>query len=185
MNQTTREISNGKNRLEELATTRYSLLVLAVGITLVAASIAIVVSDEVAAEEPQANLPLFTGFYDGQEVQYVVTDITDPDSEEGLIYTPALLGLPESAVADVYRVTNGPEGQKAVFDTIPGDENYSPLWEVNLVTWEEGVTPLVLRSVEEILTAESQGLLVIDETSTIINCPIIVWPGGQLPRLPV
>ena len=59
---------------------RYSLLVIAVGITLAAGSTALVVSDQVAAEEPQANLPLITGFYDGQEVQYVVTDITDPDS---------------------------------------------------------------------------------------------------------
>ena len=164
--------------------TRYSLLILAVGITLAAASIALVVGDQVAAEEPQANLPLFTGFYDGQEVQYIVTEITDPDSES-LIYTPALLGLPEDAVADLYQVTNGHDDQKAVFDSIPGDEDYSPLWEVNLVTWEEGVTPSVLRSVEEILMAERQGRLVIEETSTIINCPIIIWPGGQHPNLPV
>ncbi len=164
--------------------TRYSLLVLAVGITLAAASIAIVLNDQVAAEEPQANLPLFTGFYDGQEVQYIVTEITDPDSEI-FIYTPALLGLPEDAVAEVYRVTNGHDDQNAVFDSIPGDENYSPLWQVYLVTWEDGVTPLVLRSVEEILMAEGQGRVVIEETSTIINCPILVWPGGQHPNLPV
>ena len=36
----------------------------------------------------------------------------------------------------------------------PGDEDYSPIWESNFVTWNDNATARELKSVEEILAAE-------------------------------
>jgi hypothetical protein len=98
---------------------------------------------------------------------------------------PDLAEIPEPALSNVYVFTNGIEGsdpfgfQPDVFDSVPGDEAYSPLRSVNLVAWKEGVTPRELRSTEEVQTAEANGELTIERPGVVVNMPVLVWPGGQ------
>ena len=55
----------------------------------------------------------------------------------------------------------------------PGDEDYSPIWESNFVTWNDNATARELKSVEEILAAQNNGELNIAETNIIVNSPAV------------
>ncbi|HEY8477147.1 MAG TPA: hypothetical protein VIN09_09820, partial [Chloroflexota bacterium] len=102
-----------------------------------------------------------------------------------VLFVPRLAAVPETALADVYVFTNGVSGmgpmgfQIDVFDSAPGDEGYSPLRSVQLVTWQEGSTPRELRSVDEIRQAAARGEVTIQRTGIVANMPFLRWPGGQ------
>ena len=112
-------------------------------------------------------LPLVRGFADGNEVFYITTEVSDKNlanylsnlTNSRVAYTPALKYAPAQSLANIYEFTNGikgsgPEGfQPNVADSQPGDNNYSPLWKVNLVTWNNGITPRELTSEADILNA--------------------------------
>jgi hypothetical protein len=76
-------------------------------------------------------------------------------------------------VEPIWVVTNGASGQRNVVDTVPGRRDYSPLWQVNMVTWSDGATPRVLRSAAEVKAAEAAGDVTIEKTSTVVNCPVL------------
>ena len=42
-----------------------------------------------------------------------------------------------------------------------------------------GATPRELKSVAEVLQAESAGELTIEQPGVVINMPFVVWDGGQ------
>ena len=101
-------------------------------------------------------------------------------------YAPALAQSPNASIANIYEFKNGingtgPQGfQPNVADSQPGNENYSPLWRINLVEWKQGVTPRELRSQSEIASAQRDGELTIKPTNIIVNCPFIQWEGGSM-----
>jgi hypothetical protein len=68
----------------------------------------------------------------------------------------------------------GPSGTNA---------NYSPLWQVSLVAWNEGVTPTTLTSTEAVEAAEQAGQVTVTKTPIIVECSVIfsLSPGGELP----
>jgi hypothetical protein len=76
-------------------------------------------------------------------------------------------------VAPIWAFTNGAEGQRNVIDVVPGDEGYTPLWRVTMVTWNEGVTPRVVRSAEDVMAAVAAGEARLKRTSIVVNCPVI------------
>jgi hypothetical protein len=76
-------------------------------------------------------------------------------------------------VAPIWGFTNGASGQHNVIDVVPGQSGYTPLWQVNMVTWADGATPRVLRSAAEIRAAASAGELTIRRTAPVVNCPVI------------
>lgn len=76
-------------------------------------------------------------------------------------------------VAPIWGFTNGASEQKNVIDVVPGDRGYTPLWQVNMVTWNDGVTPRVLRSAAAIRQARDAGQLSIRRTSMVVNCPVV------------
>jgi hypothetical protein len=76
-------------------------------------------------------------------------------------------------VAPIWAFTNGASGQKNVIDVVPGQPGYTPLWQVSMVTWADGVTPRVLMSAVQIRSAASAGDLTIRRTNTVVNCPVI------------
>ena len=62
------------------------------------------------------------------------------------MYAPALKYAPPQSIANICEFTDGikgsgPEGfQPNIAESQPGDNNiYSPLWKVNLVTWNNGI----------------------------------------------
>lgn len=63
-------------------------------------------------------------------------------------------------------------------NAVPGDKDYSPLWQTNFVKWNNNTTARELKSVEEILAAQKNGELTITETNIIVNSPSIKWQDG-------
>jgi hypothetical protein len=136
--------------------------------------------------------PLALAYYEGGEVYFihpeasdegvaaVLTEMMGPD----VITVPSLAEIPEELLGNVYVFTNGIEAmgplgyQPDVFDSVPGDENYTPLRAVSLVTWQENVEARELTSVDEILAAEEAGEVVIEQPGVVVNMPILVWPDG-------
>jgi hypothetical protein len=80
---------------------------------------------------------------------------------------------PGNKVAPIWVVTNGMSEQHNVIDVLPGDPGYTPLWRVRMVTWKEGVAPRTLRSADEVEAALAAGEVTIQQTSTVVNCPVV------------
>ena len=139
-------------------------------------------------------LPLVRGFTDGNEVFYITTEVSDEKlanylsnlSNSRVVYTPALKYTPAQSLANIYEFTNGikgsgPEGfQPNVADSQPGNNKYSPLWKVNLVTWNNSTTPRELTSEDDIVNAFKNKELTIKLTDIIVNCPFVQWKDGSL-----
>ncbi|HZA70605.1 MAG TPA: hypothetical protein VE548_12985 [Nitrososphaeraceae archaeon] len=101
-------------------------------------------------------------------------------------YAPLLSQTPNSSRGQGYVFTNGVQGESPngfqipVANAIPGDEDYSPLWQTNFVGWNENATARELKSVDEIMAAQNNGELTVTETNIIVNSPAIKWQSGEL-----
>jgi hypothetical protein len=141
------------------------------------------------------DIPLLKGYEDGSEIYFIATDVSDEKTAAfatnltgfKVNYAPALAQTPDSARAQAYAFTNGVAGdgpfgfQIPVVNAKPGDEGYSPLWQVNEVTWNDNATARELKSVDEIINAEQKGELSINNNMNIVvNHPAIQWQNGSL-----
>jgi hypothetical protein len=139
-----------------------SLLVLLAATTLVGTNLA---AGSTAVSQPSApaakpkKQPAVAGFFRGRTIRY-------------FDFGPIKL-KPGNKLAPIWVVTNGAAGQRNIVDTVPGRANYSPLWQVQRVTWADGVTPRVLRSAAAVRSASASGELTIERTSMIVNCPVL------------
>ncbi len=143
-----------------------------------------------------ATFPVVFCWYKGQPALYIRTDASDPGAaaDQGVNLVPRLanaIDAPNGAVDDIYQVTNFTQGNVVPSAPVPAgptntDPNYTPLWQVTLVTWNQGVTPHTLKSEEDILAARDAGLVSLNKTNIVVNCPIIFTPlGGQLPTVKI
>lgn len=140
------------------------------------------------------DIPLLKGYENGNEIYFIATDVSDEMTAAfatnltgfKVNYAPALAQTPDSARAQAYAFTNGVAGdgpfgfQIPVVNAKPGDEGYSPLWQVNEVTWNDNATARELKSAQEITTAEQNGELSINDTDIVVNHPAIQWQNGSL-----
>ncbi len=145
-------------------------------------------------EGASISLPLRTGWVDGLVVRYITTDVSDAQLalEKGANHAPRLAdatrGPADSRVLERVYVVVG-SAQPPVFQSAPkpvgprsADTSYSPLWRMTLVTWKQHTGARELRSEQDILDAEDQGLLSIVPTDKVLNCPILSVEGrGTLP----
>ena len=99
------------------------------------------------------------GFYRGQTIEY-------------LDFGPVKL-KPGNKVADLWAVTNGPEEQYNIVDVVPGQKGYTPLWDVNLVTWKASATKRVLTSAAAVRKALAAGEVTTKPAGMVVNCPVI------------
>ena len=141
----------------------------------------------------KAELPAGRAYAEGKEIYFVHTEASEAAVAEKLtnmmkspvMLVPSLANVPEEALANVYVFTNGVEGagpfgfQADVFDNPPGSEGYTPLRRLNVVAWAQGAPVRELKSVAEVLEAESNGELIIEQPGVVINMPFVVWDGGQ------
>jgi hypothetical protein len=140
------------------------------------------------------DIPLSKGYIDGNIAYFIATDASDKHAVSSITnntgfpvnYAPLLNNIPESIRGQGYVFSNGVEGeapggfQLPVANAIPGDKDYSPLWQTNFVKWNDNATARELKSVEEIMAAHKNGELTITETNIIINSPAIKWQDGSL-----
>ena len=150
---------------------------------------------------PRASLPLQVGFFSGQPALYITPEVgVDPDAPTALIaaakqlaitfnanFIPQNFGtLPGSpAVDDIFSFTNFTQGNVLASAPHPAgpanaDTNYSPLWQVSLVSWNSGRQPRVLTSQTAITDAADAGDVTVTKTPIIVECSVIFTPGGGL-----
>jgi hypothetical protein len=146
----------------------------------------------------QASIPVLRGWFDGEEVFYVTTDVSHADvaDAKGANFVPRLAdALPagppvpgrRSPVDKVYAVTNFK--QESIFASAPfpmgsasRDTAYSPLWQMVKVTWAAGKAAQTLKSEEAVLAAVESGAVTLELTRVVLNCPIVHrGPKGALP----
>ena len=133
--------------------------------------------------------PMAMAYYTGEMVYFIHPEASDAGVAEVLtkmmgpdvLTVPSLAKIPAELLGNAYVFTNGVEGmgplgfQPDVFDSIPGDEAYTPLRAINLVTWQEGKEPRELKSVAEIQSAADSGELIVEKPGVVVNMPILVW----------
>jgi hypothetical protein len=143
-------------------------------------------------------MPVSLGWYNGERVYYITTDITDPPMARGagvnlaLRMRDAIPSYPKppeqkDVLERVYKFPNGE--QDAVFASIPNpvgplssDAHYSPLWILYTVRGVAGRNSDLLSSEEAILAAQDAGNVTVTRTAIVINCPIVgTEHGGLLP----
>jgi hypothetical protein len=148
-------------------------------------------ADDMGAAAP--TVPAVKAYYDGEEISFMHTEASDPEIAELLtdmmgspvLVVPQLAQVPDEALSKVYVFTNGIEGmgplgfQPDVFDSAPGDDGYSPLRSLYLVTWNEESEARELTALDEVLQAEKSGEVTIERQDVVINEPFLTWPGGQ------
>jgi hypothetical protein len=134
------------------------ILIVALGATSLAVGSTAPARDAGPAAKPKKQ-PADTGFFRGRTISY-------------FDFGPIKL-KPGNKLAPIWAFTNGAPGQRNVVDTVPGRAGYSPLWQVQKVSWAEGATPRVLRSAAEVRSASAGGELTIERTTMVVNCPVL------------
>jgi hypothetical protein len=127
----------------------------------VVAATVVAVLPAAAADGPVKTFPqdVVLGFYRGNVISY-------------LDFGPVKLAS-GNKVAPIWAFTNGHENQRNVIDTVPGKRDYTPLWAVRMVTWDQGATVRVLRSAAAIRAAQRAGDISIEAAPVVVNCPVL------------
>ncbi len=195
----------GRKNLSRSAAITASILV-----AIIAASPLIVTQNQALAQEQQQaapgsvlklsrasipmDIPMAKGYENGSEIFFIATDASDEKTAEQITkltgfkvnFAPLLSQTPESGRGQAYVFTNGVAGkgplgfQIPVLGAKPGDEGYSPLLQLNMVIWKDGSPAKELKSVQEIMTAQQNGILTVNKTSIIVNHPAIKWQDGAM-----
>ena len=137
------------------------------------------------------SIPISRGYVNGKIGYFIATDASDPQIAASITnttgfkvnFSPILALSPESSRQQGYDFINGvkqnssPMGfQLGVSSASPGEKGYSPLYALNFVKWNANVTPRILKSASEVLSAERNGELTISKTGIVINSPEVT-PG--------
>src|SRR4029077_14328654 len=112
-----------------------------------------------ATAAPPAKQPVVPGFFQGRTITYYD-------------FGPIKL-KPGNKLAPLWAVTNGAAGQHNIIDTVPGRPDYSPLWQINMVTFKAGMTPHLLKSKADVDAAVKAGQVTITTTASVVNCPVL------------
>jgi hypothetical protein len=142
-----------------------------------------------------ATIPMHQGFYDGEDVYYIITDSSDPTHADIITekqgwqveLAPLLKNTPEEALSKVYLFTNGIKGdgihgyQNQVFTSTPAQADvYSALTSHIHVMWNDGATSRVLTSETAVMDAAENNEITLTEINVVLNMPQIIWPEGQM-----
>ena len=142
-----------------------------------------------ASAGPKITLPLVPGFFNGEMIYYINTEASDAGlaAADGTTFVPKLANaIGALGTADLFHVTNF--SQPNILDSVPNpvgpnsiDPDYSPLWQIHLVTWNKGFTPELLKSESAVLDAQSAGKVTIQATTIVVNCSVMVTSTGTFP----
>ena len=146
-------------------------------------------------------IPLVSGLYDSKPVSFITTEVSDKTMKDQMgnftgspvNYAPNLTKAQD--IGDLWIFKNGVKGaglmgfQVTVFNSIPGDPAYTPLWRVNLAEWKtttgtNATTPTILGSDDIIADAVKKGQITVTPTKVVVNCPIVQWGGNKDNTIP-
>ena len=124
---------------------------------------------------------------DGRTIYYIVTDATPAGPAEGMgvVHTPTSAALiANSAAVDLYQFGNGISGpgplgfQPGIATGAPGDENYSPMWRIFVVGWDDPSEAALMETISDINAYRESGKVSVELARPmgmdhIVNCPFI------------
>ena len=123
---------------------------------------------------------------DGRTIYYIITDATPKGPAEimGVVSSPILTNIIANSTADLYQFKNGIIGsgplgfQPNIATTTPDDKNYTPIWRVYLVEWNDPKTAKVLETILDIDHFRSEEMISVSiarptNLEHIINSPFI------------
>ena len=122
-----------------------------------------------------------------QSHQYIVTDATPsaPAEMMGVLYSPIYSNLISNAAAvDLFQFQNGIKGsgplgfQPGIAAAAPGDDNYSPMWRIYMVQWNDLDSAKILESKSDIDAFKQDNKITVSiarlmNSEHIVNCPFI------------
>jgi hypothetical protein len=138
------------------------------------------------------SIPVSTGFIDGKIAYFIATDASTQEVASSVSnttgfkvnYAPSLANTSDSAKQQGFVFLNGFSGEEggplgsqlSVATAVPGDPDYSPLFDINYVQWNTNNTSdiRILKSADEIFEAQQNGELIITKSNVVINSPAIV-----------
>jgi len=124
---------------------------------------------------------------DGKTIYYIVTDATPtgPAKMMGVTDAPTAANLIDKvAAADLFQFSNGIKGsgpvgfQPGIAAAAPGDENYSPMWRIFMIEWNDPENAKLLETKADIDEFQSEDLISVNlarpmNSDHIVNCPFI------------
>ncbi|HET6517698.1 MAG TPA: hypothetical protein VFG25_05715 [Nitrosopumilaceae archaeon] len=124
---------------------------------------------------------------DGRTIYYIVTDATPsgPAGMMGVTNAPTSASLiANSAAVDLFQFNNGIKGsgplgfQAGIAASAPGDKNYSPMWRIFMIGWNDPASAAVLENVGDINFYKQEGQINVNiarpmDSDHIVNCPFI------------
>ena len=124
---------------------------------------------------------------DGRTIYYIVTDATPSGPAEmmGVVSSPTSARLiANSAAVDLYQFKNGLTGtgplgfQPGIAAGAPGDANYSPMWRIFVVGWNNSGNAQLLETIDDMNAYKEAGLIDIGiarpmDSDHVVNCPFI------------
>jgi hypothetical protein len=149
-----------------------------------------------------ANLPLQAGYFNNEPALYITPEVglgagstaataaTAQRIAQGFNanYVPTAfdtLNDHNSAVDDIYVFTNFTQGNVLASSPQPAgyqntDPNYTPIWQINLVTWNSGHRPHALTSQQDVLNAQKNNEVTVTMAPIIVECSVVYTPSGGL-----
>jgi hypothetical protein len=124
---------------------------------------------------------------DGRTIYYIVTDATPtgPANMMGVLDAPTSASLiANSAAVDLFQFNSGIKGsgpmgfQAGIAASAPGDENYSPMWRIHMIGWNNPDEASLLETKADIDAFQQAGLISVNlarpmDSDHIVNCPFI------------
>ena len=122
------------------------------------------------------------GWYEEEEIYYILGGVEE--------------GVTQKGQNDLYLIGEDRAYQANVAEFIPGEAGYTPHWNVNVVNTAAGVTladilasPYVsahypealFDDVQDILDAQTAGLVTIAHPGVVVLCPVISEEGAEAP----
>jgi len=124
---------------------------------------------------------------DGRTIYYIVTDATPsgPAESMGVVSSPSSANLiAHSGAVDLFQFKNGIIGsgplgfQAGIAGASLDDANYSPMWRIYLVEWNDSESAKILETKSDIDSFRENDLLSVSiarptNSDHIVNCPFI------------
>ena len=119
------------------------------------------------------QIAVYQGYYDGHKDGYVITDVSNKAQANAwhVNFAPVLKSV-KGAPEQYFVSGRAAAGQLAVFGSEPGEASYNPLWDELVVTWNPGVTPVLLVKDDQITQLAKAGKLKINDPHIVLNAPI-------------
>jgi len=138
----------------------------------------------VAVIPASAGAVTANGWYEGEEIYYILLGVEE--------------GVTQKGGNDLYIIGGDRLYQANVAEFIPGEAGYTPHWNVNVVHTAPGkilndilASPyasgrfaqegVLFDDADDILGAQSAGLVVIDHPGVVVLCPIISEEAAEAP----